>query len=127
MDMQLLKTELEDPKYAAMDDAAAASILNAKNIEKDVDYLEPSEAFEAIIISDYNGLSNEKKQLLQTLLSMGPIKVKGPNTRTAFQNIFNGTTTLTNLVMLQTEMVSWASQNWTGRVKEGHVNTARAM
>jgi hypothetical protein len=127
MDIPLLATKLQEPQYELMDNAAAAAALNIEDIEIDVDFIEPYEVFESIIVADYNSLTADKKQLLQMMLNMGPIKVKGANTRLAFQNIFNGTTTLTNLVSLQTKLVSWANQNWVGPVKEGHVEMARAM
>ena len=90
-------------------------------------FIAANEIFEAIVPSEYIALSADNKTLLQIILGMGIIKVKGSNTRAALATMFASTTTLTNLVALQTKKVSWADQNWVGVVKVGHVEMARAM
>jgi hypothetical protein len=127
MDLQILKTELDDPQYAAMTDEEAADSLNDKTIDEEIEFIDANEVFEAIVLSDYVALSSDNKVLLQTILGMGVIKVKGANTRAALAAMFAATTTLTNLIALQDKKVSWADQNWTGRVKVGHVEMARAI
>lgn len=138
MDYQALKTELlTDPLalgLAGMSNSAAADKLNeipanpapGRQIERDT---VPSwEVFEATVPAEWSALSAAEKQRYQSMLAMGSINLKKPNTRAALAAIFGaGTTTRSNLIALQNQAASRATALFGERVESWDVARARAL
>jgi hypothetical protein len=131
MNYEVLKTELTtDPLtrgYSGMSNAAAAADLNTEYREVDVEAVTGQQIFEATVPSEYNALGPSDTDLFHAIIGMGELLVSGTNTRAALMALFGaGTTTRTNLIALQTELISRAAELGLGTVKEGHIATARA-
>jgi len=130
MDYVNLKIELTtDPLsrgYAGMTDQQAADSLKMVNRAVDVDSISTSEIFEAIALAEFNALTAVQKTLLQIVLSLGTVKIKGTNTRTALLSLFGpGTATRPNLAALQTRLISRVEELRLPPVGLHHVAYAR--
>ena len=138
MDYVALKTELTtDPLslgLVRMSDQDAANKLNeipatpsaGREIERDV--VPACEIFEATLPSEWTALSATEKQRYQTMLSMGELNLKKPNTRSALAAMFGaGTTTRTNVLALQTTVASRAMVLFGEPVQFWDVARARAL
>jgi hypothetical protein len=121
MDYLVLKNEfINDPKgygYSSYwnngQDWKLAELINQvrDSIRIDRERVFAYEVFEAIVPEEWSALSAGEKQRIQTILSMGEVLTKGPNTRAAFQAAFAaGTTTRANLVALLTRSGSRAEE-----------------
>ena len=138
MNYTALKTELTTDPLAlglvALSNEAAAAKLNevpntasaGRLVERDV---VPSwEVFEAVVPAEWAALSAAEKQRLQTMLSMGSINLKKPNTRAAFIAMFGAaTTTRANLIALQNSTASRATFLFGEKVEYWDVARARAL
>lgn len=128
--VQMLAAELSaDPLvrgYSGMSDQAAADSLNTENRDVDVDLVKSAVVLEAIVISEYNVLTDAQKALVNAMLAMGEMDPHGPNTKAIFAVIFDpGTVTRTNLLALSIETVSRGVELGIGTVKSGDVDRAR--
>lgn len=120
--------------YLAMSDSAVADKLNevppsaesGREIERDV--VPTWEVFEATVPSEWTALSAAEKQRYQSILAMGSINLKKPNTRSTFAAMFGaGTTTRANLIALRNEAASRATVLFGERVESWDVARARAL
>jgi len=69
------------------------------------------EVFECIVPAEWAALTAQEKQRIQTILAMGTVSIKGPNTRSAFLAAFAaGTATRTALAAMQNRQGSRAEQ-----------------
>lgn len=116
-----LRTELQtDPQtlgyaapLAAGNHSALADLLNQirPTIAIQRDTAPAWEVFECIVHTEWAALSAQEKQRIQTILSMGTVSIKGPNTRSAFLASFGaGTATRTALAAMQNRQGSRAEQ-----------------
>lgn len=126
----ILKAEIEaDPLsrgYSGMTDLEVATELNIIYREVDVEFVTGQEIFEAVVPSEYNALTDKQINLLHAIMGLGSISVNGTNTRTALLSMFgSGTTTRSNLAVLQKRDVSRAEELGLPFVYEGHVQEAR--
>ena len=106
MDYTILKNELEtDPEtrgYSGMSDEEAADDLNTVYETTPIRSVPSQDVFEAIVPGEYDALSADEKDKINTMLAMGSVDPYGPNTRAVFQAIFGAvTTTRTNLLALR--------------------------
>lgn len=133
-----LKTELTtDPislGLVGMDAHAAAAKLNevpasaSVGLQKERAVIPTWEVFEATVPAEWSALSAAEKQRYQTILSMGTVNVKKPNTRSTFASMFGaGTTTRANLIALQNEPASRAEVLFGEPVGYWDVERARAL
>ena len=125
-----LKTEVTtDPLgrgYSTMTDLEVANDLNIVYRTEPVESVTGQDIFEAVVRSEYTGLSAGDKSLLHVIISMGSILVNGTNTKAALLAMFGaGTTTRSNLTALQTRDVSRAQELGLPFVYEGHIQEAR--
>ncbi len=112
----------------AENNAEAADQFNVDDIERNVKSVSGQDLLEAVVPTEYNGLSDGEKQLLLAIIGMGTIIVNATNTRTVLLNMFgSGTVTRDNLQKLQTETVSLATQERLGTIYEGHIQQAKAI
>lgn len=138
MNYQALKTELTtDPLglgLAALSASEAASKLNevppspaaGRQIEREI--VSTWEIFEATVPAEWAALSAAEKQRYQSMLSMGSINLKKPNTRAALAAMFGAvTTTRANLLALQNTPASRATVLFGEEVKYWDVERARAL
>ena len=131
MDYGRLKAEVaNDPLgvgYPAMTDQQVADSLNAKTRSVDREELAAWQVIEATVPANWAALTAAEKDRYRTFVSAGTLNPKGANTRAAFQAMFQGTATMTNLVALLTETVSRASELGLGLVYAEHVAAARSV
>ncbi len=138
MDYQALKKELTtDPLglgLAALSSIAAAIKLNevptspaaGRQIERNI--VSTWEIFEATVPSEWAALSAAEKQRYQSMLAMGSINLKKPNTRATLAAMFGAaTTTRANLIALQNTSASRATVLFGEEVKYWDVERARAL
>lgn len=114
--------------YAA-DNEAAANQLNATNRPGERGLVNASDVFEAIVPAEWAALSANEKQRVQTILGMGQVNLKGPNTRASLAAAFGpATTTRANLVALQAgPSQSRAFELFGELVTPSHVADARRL
>lgn len=129
-DIMSLKTEIAtDPLgrgYSGMTDLEVANDLNTVYRTQNVESVTGRDIFEAAVRSEYLALAAEDKDLLHVIISMGSILVNGANTKAALLAMFGaGTTTRTNLAVLQIRDVSRAQELGLPFVYEGHIQEAR--
>lgn len=113
--------------YAGETDAEALVLLITPSQVVERDIVSAHEVFEAIVAAEWATISAQNKQLVQSILGMGQVNVRGANTRQSLGAAFGpGTTTRANLLNLQSRLVSRAEQLNLGVVTELDVNKARA-
>lgn len=138
MNYQALKSELTADPLAlglvAMSDAAAAAKLNevpanpAVGRQTERDAVPTWELFEATVPSEWTALAAAEKQRYQSMLAMGSVNLKKPNTRAALAAMFGAaTTTRENLIALQNQPASRAAVLFGERVESWDVARARAL
>ena len=131
MDYVALKAEIVgDPLargYAAMTDQQVADSLNAKTRSVDREELAAWQVIEATVPADWATLTATEKDRYRTFISAGTLNPRGANTRAAFQAMFLGTVTMTNLLALLSEQVSRALELGLGLVYAEHVAAARSV
>lgn len=138
MDYQALKTELlTDPLalgFSGLSNTAAADKLNevpanpavGRQLERDI--VPTWEVFEATVPAEWAALSAAEKQRYQSMLAMGSVNLKKPNTRLALASIFGAaTTTRANLIALQNIAASRAAVLFGEPVQSWDVARARAL
>ncbi|MHC4354230.1 MAG: hypothetical protein ACYS0H_16110 [Planctomycetota bacterium] len=113
--------------YAGMTDAEALADLKTEYVTKDVVSVTGQQVFEAAVPAEFNALSAEQKTLFLGIVGMGTILVNGTNTKAALAAMFAATTTLTNLIALQTETISRETDLGLGNLREGDIQMARAL
>ncbi len=95
--------------YSGMTDQQAADDLNIVNRSVEKIEVPTYEVFESTILSEYNTLTADQKDVYQAMLSMGAIDPRGANTRQIFADLFGvATTTRANLLALKDKSVSRA-------------------
>lgn len=131
MDFVILHDELtNDPLgrgYSGMTDLQAAADLNTVYRSRDRGVVDAHELIDATVPSEWSALTAAEKQRYQTLTGAGQVNVQSTNVRSAFGAMFGaGTQTRTNLIALQSETISRATELGIDHVYEGHVFMARA-
>ena len=109
----------------ALSDQDNANLLNTVNQSVDRSSIATSEIIEATVPADYATLSDGEKRRYLTFVSTGMLNPNAANAVAAFQAMFSGTTTVTNLAALRTETRSRANVIGFGEVYAGHVSKAR--
>lgn len=134
IDYAALKTELALPAYAAAlaagNHVTVAALLNevkpAISIQRD--FIPAHDVFEAISQAEYTALTAIQLQRLHGILSMGPVNVKGPNTKATFQSIFGaGGATRTALTALINRPGSRAEELFGVNTKVTPADIAQAL
>ncbi len=128
----LLKPEISnDPRsreFSSMTNKQVAVDLHSKNISENVESITGQQLFEATDPEELTGLDADQKMIYWGIVGMGTILVNGTTTKATLLSMFSaGSKTRTNLIALQTRMVSWESSSGYGIVKEGHVIEARRL
>lgn len=134
-----LKTELTtDPAglgYVGKTDQQAADLINTvPTVNTDTnrrvkrDRVETWEIVEATVTAEYDALSAAEKERYARLTGLGVINPQGTNIQSAFLKMFAaGTTTRTNLSLLQWRAASRAETLYGVRVEVWDVARARAL
>ena len=129
MDIVKLKTELTagHPNTGAYDtdDALAATQLNVVNRSKNLASLTGSEVMNAIVKTDFDGLSDTNKQQVWNILHLGTINPFGIEADMMIGIFGGGSATITALKTIRKVSVSRAGELGHGVIREGHVREAR--
>ena len=128
-DLVLLRAELDsDPSfYDPLTDQQVADHLLQLTGTRDVDAVSPTDIYEAIVPSEYVGLTDAEKLQLSDIFSLPEVRLGG-NAEVVLTNAFGaGTTTRTNLLALTTVTVTLAAELGIGLVHAGDVAGARAL
>lgn len=125
-----LKSELTlDPLgrgYAGMSNAAAASDLNALSRSRARTSVLAQEIFDAIVPAEYSLLTATQRDVVSSVLSLGPVVQRTPATQAALLAVFGpATTTRSNLLALATEPCSRAAELGFGAADPALVGAAR--
>ncbi len=131
IDIDALKTELDSghPDTGAYnaDDALAAVELNTVNRTLNKTSMTSSEVYNAIDVTQWNGLTDPQQQEVWNILHLGEINPFGFEAD-RFTTIFGGgSATLVTLSALRKTDVSRAVEIGLGEVKVGHVQEARKI
>ena len=136
MDYVALKSEIQAdgaglgfaPLVTAGSTQKIADLLNevSASYQIDVETVDSSIVLEAIVLSDWGGLTADQKDNVRMVLSTGTIYVKGTNTRAILSDAFSGTT-LANLVALQTRDGSRAESLFGANVVVRHNDVSIAL
>jgi hypothetical protein len=113
---------------ASGDDVTTASIINLPRVSISIEQqvVPAYEVLEAIVPSEWSALTAQEKQRVELMLSLGEVKLSGPNTRSALAAAFGpATTTRANLIALQNRIGSRAEALFGQSV--GPIDIARAL
>ena len=126
MNLAILKAELALPAYNGLSHQAAADALNTVNVSIDRTIIPAYEVIDATVATDYSALTATERDRYAAITGAGQINVQNANVRLAFAAMFGaGTQTRTNLLALQTALVSRAQQLGIGGVTSQDVKDAR--
>jgi hypothetical protein len=131
MDLQALKTELTtDPLnrgYAALNDEAAAALLNKPDRQPNRDTLDSGLFVGSIVAADYTGLTSDQRDRVR-LLATPPLLFVSAHIRQELSDMFPpGSATRTNLRAALKRPGSRAEELGLGRVTESDVADARRL
>lgn len=132
MDYTKLWLEISlDPEnigYAKKTNAEIADLVNITTGPIERGTVAAYEIIEATEPAEFIALTAAAKQIYQIITGAGTVNIRGPNTRKALAGMFGaGTTTRANLLALQTETQTRATQLGLGAVYPGHVGKARLV
>ncbi len=128
-DLVLLRAELDsDPAfYDPLTDQQVADHLLQLTGTLDVTAVTPTDIYEAIVPSEYVGLTDAEKAQLSDIFSLPEVRLGG-NAELVLTTTFGpGTATRTNLLGLKTIVVTLATELGIGPVHAGDVAGARAL
>lgn len=126
--IQTIKSELTDDPlskdYSGMSDKEFSNSLNKIDRSINRNTLSPGKAQAAVILSEYNNLTQVQRDLWQAILS-DSIDINNENIQTQISNIWADGITRNNLDNLKTIQVSRATELGIGKVKIGDVQQGR--
>lgn len=133
MDYQALWTELAmDPTAIGYvdptnpdNDRQNATLINTTVLSVPRTTINTYEILEATVPADYAALVDGEKQRYQTFISAGMVDPYGENIVAAFQAMFAGTDTLSNLLAIRIESRIRSDILGFGRVYPRHIEIAR--
>ncbi len=129
MNLDVLKTELTvDPLtrgYAGMTDAEAATDLNTVYRERNRVSLTGSEVINAVDTTEWNALTDAKKQVVWNVVHLGEINPFGVEADLLIGVFGGGSTTIATLAAARKETISRAEELGLGFIYPGHVENAR--
>jgi hypothetical protein len=129
MNYAKLAAELSDDPlavgYAGMTDKQAADSLNAVNRTRNKTTMTASEVLNAIVISEWNALTDAQCQQIWDVLHIGDINPFGVEA-TLFIAVFGGgSATIEALAAIRQEAISRADELGFGFIYPGHIENAR--
>ena len=113
--------------YSIMNDQAVVVDLLSTYRTEIVPTITGNDLAEAIVPSEYNGLTDVQKALLQSFWAIDSIRTTG-NVKTQLFSMFGGgTAPRAALIALATKPQSRAAELGLGRVKPGYIGKARSQ
>ena len=130
MKYQVLRTEVEsDPNgrgYSGMSDSAVAIDMNTSYVSQNRTSMTGSEIVNAVVISEFNGLSADDKQLFWDIVHLGTINPFGVEA-TILTSVFGGgSDTIMALAVARVVTITRANELGLGTVKTGYIEKVRA-
>lgn len=127
--IKALKAEIEDNPaiYSALSNKQCADSLNDKSIERNLTSLLGSQIWEATNAGEYDALADPAKDQWLALCKIVNVDPFGPAADVAISIFGGGSQTIIALSALRVEQVSRSTELGFQKVREGHVEMARAI
>lgn len=118
--------------YSGMTDAEAAADLNTVYRTRQLERLDPADAYDVVDVSEFLALTDAQRDEIWNIVHLGTaagiLVTAGSRARARFIAIFGaGSDTIAALLALITEDISRGGELGLGYVKPGHVTKARAL